>query len=285
MIDVLAQKDKSLLLTEDEWTHLNEIVKVLRHPYHVTQLLQRVNFTLSDFYAAWLELQFVLQEIFEKDSTNKLAESILNATNEDKHEHLIRNPSLLCSVFLDPRVKSALLCDRKQSDVAMKHLSELYNRLKRIENDNNQPSGSLDDLDSSDDKISAYSKISEYMTHLERSAPVGESSKRDKKPDIYQLLNDFSKIDSIPMNISILEYWEKKQFNFPELFELAKIVHAAPVTEASVERTFSILRFVFSALRGNLAEELLEDIMLIQENKDLFYEVASEELRCAESTP
>lgn len=37
--------------------------------------------------------------------------------------------------------------------------------------------------------------------------------------------------------------------------------------------------FAFSELHGNLADPLLENIMLIKLNQDLFYEVVSDELR------
>lgn len=66
-----------------------------------------------------------------------------------------------------------------------------------------------DDLDSSDDKICAYTKISRYMSDLDRSAPGG-SNNENKKLDIHQLLNGSGKIDSIPMNVPVLEYWEKQ---------------------------------------------------------------------------
>lgn len=277
---VVTQNDEELLLTENEWKRLEQIVHVLRHPYHVTQLLQRSNLTLSDFYAAWLELKFVLQEIHDTDSTNKLAANILNAMNADKHEHLIRNPLMQCSIFLDPRVKNDLLRNSERNLLARLNLTKLYERFTQSKNNTIQPFGALCDLDSSDEKITSYSNLTRYMSILDCSNPHPESSDTTTKakPDIAQLLDDFSKTKAITMSVSVLDYWEENKLSFPELYELAKIVFSVPLTETSVRHTFSALKFVFSELKGNYADEFLEDIMIIKLNKDLFYEIASEEL-------
>lgn len=278
LIAVVTQNDEELLLTANEWRQLKQIVHVLRHPYHVTQLLQRSNLTLSDFYAAWLELKFVLQEIHDSDSSNKLAANILNAMNADKDEHLIRNPLMQCSIFLDPRVKNDLLRNSERNLLARLNLSKLYERFTQSKNNTIQPLGALCDLDSSDEKITSYSNLTRYMSILDCSNPHPESKTTKAKPDIAQLLDDFSKTKAIPMSVSVLDYWEENKLSFPELYELAKIVFSVPLTETSVRHTFSAIKYVFSELKGNYADEFLEDIMIIKLNNDLFYEVASEEL-------
>lgn len=65
---------------------------------------------------------------------------------------------------------------------------------------------------------------------------------------------------------NILDYWEEQKFLKPVLYSLAIIVHAVPMTQVSVERLFSSLKFVYSDLRPNLASDLLEETLLIRNN-------------------
>lgn len=64
-----------------------------------------------------------------------------------------------------------------------------------------------------------------------------------------------------------MEYWEEKKFVYPNLYQLAKVVHSVPATQVSVERAFSALRLVLTDLRCNLSAETLQKIMFVKLNK------------------
>lgn len=66
-----------------------------------------------------------------------------------------------------------------------------------------------------------------------------------------------------------MKWWEDKKHTYPELYEVAKVVHAIPATQVSVERLFSALRFVMHHLRGNLSASIIEDLVLILNNSRL----------------
>lgn len=199
---LLAQEEPKLILSEDEWKRLKAIVKILRHPYNVTQLLQQTNFTLSDFYAAWLELKFTLRNICELNSNEDLAQCILDAMDEKKNEQLIRNPSLRCSVFLDPRLKNLLVCDRERHLLASLHLSKLFHRFTQK---NNTELAFSENLDDSDEKITSFSNLSQHMSALDCSlaAPVCIDNKKNKAVGISQLLDDFAKTKSVAMSVPV----------------------------------------------------------------------------------
>lgn len=277
-VSELAENDINLFLSEAEWKLLKKIVSILRHPYNVTVLLQRVNLTLSDFYAAWLELKLMLQQIVETDTD--LAYCILNAMNHKKHDHLLRNPLMQCNVYLDPRVKNDLLRNREQSVMAKVYLTKLFERITKTKNHQNQHDEDFADLENSDENITAFNNLTKYMSELDGlNSDAVSHNDNNKTPDsISKLLTNFSILKTVPMNVSIFDYWEQHKSEYPELYELAKVVFAVPVTQTSVERSFSCLSFVFNKYRGNLSEKILEDIMLIKLNKDLYYEVTLEEL-------
>lgn len=77
---------------------------------------------------------------------------------------------------------------------------------------------------------------------------------------------------------TILDFWNEKRNEYPELYELAEIVLAISPTQAMVERSFSTLNYVFNDLRNQLSSELLEDILCTALNEDLFDAVNKEDL-------
>lgn len=65
------------------------------------------------------------------------------------------------------------------------------------------------------------------------------------------------------------EYYEQFREQDPLLYELAIVVFAAPATQVSVERAFNALKLLLSPARYNLKKETLENILLINLNRDL----------------
>jgi hypothetical protein len=77
---------------------------------------------------------------------------------------------------------------------------------------------------------------------------------------------------------SVLKFWENSKTKYPELYEVATVFIAIPPTQATVERVFSVLGFVYSSRRYNLSQSMLESIILIKMNKDLANEIFEEEM-------
>jgi len=59
-------------------------------------------------------------------------------------------------------------------------------------------------------------------------------------------------------------YWAEQNSNV--LSQLTWVVFAVPMTQVSVERLFSGIKFVLSDLRNSLAEDTLQAIMLQRTN-------------------
>ena len=77
-------------------------------------------------------------------------------------------------------------------------------------------------------------------------------------------LNEFRTTIRIPAKSNLFSYWESNKFNKPELYQLAIISQGMPMTQVSVERLFSGMKYIFSDLRGNLLPGLLDDILVIR---------------------
>lgn len=276
-IDQLAEEE-CLNITENEWRRLREILKILRHSYDVFLLLQRANSTLSDFYAAWLEMQYVLEEIAETND-DALAKAMIDAMCSKKHESFIRGPLLQSSVFLDPRVKNLLLCESEQNLLARMNLTKVYERfLKPKDNTLHTRPDAIEHLI---EKVASYANLTKRLSTVKQPASNiqdDNSSDEVESPTISQHLESFSKVDVVNMCVPVFEYWESNKSAFPVLYGLAKIVYSVPITTISMNKTLSALEFVLTQLNGNFANTLIEDIAIIKANADLFHEVASEEL-------
>lgn len=101
-----------------------------------------------------------------------------------------------------------------------------------------------------------------------------EKKRDDIRNDEAQLkleLEKFRKFPRIDKKSNILTFWQQQK-DFKKLSELSKIVFAVPVSQASVERAFSTLRYILSDLRGNILSTNLENILLIKLNKHLVFE-------------
>lgn len=57
------------------------------------------------------------------------------------------------------------------------------------------------------------------------------------------------------------------KIEFPNLYEIATTVLSIATSQATVERAFSILKFIFNQRRSNINFELLEKIMFLNLKK------------------
>lgn len=76
-----------------------------------------------------------------------------------------------------------------------------------------------------------------------------------------------------------MEIWETWISEFPELYILSNTINAIPSSQAGAERYISALSFVFTDKRFKLGQQILEDILKIKLNKELFYEICEEEVK------
>lgn len=89
------------------WVKIQEIEQLLKLFYEITVKLQKVNYTLSDFYGDWLLLELQLKKRSEQPCLVNLCEKLLQSL-ENRKEDLIMNKAMLCAIFLDPRFRANL---------------------------------------------------------------------------------------------------------------------------------------------------------------------------------
>lgn len=259
---------------------LRETVYILGIPYRATVALQSKQLTLSDLFGIWLKMELHLQKCTESTTFKTNLPKELHKAVINRRGNLFNNPFMICAIFLDPRYRNQIINDENKVLEAKKTLRNLWYRINdntsQIENKNKSAS-SADSFDFSFDEQAALdnfllARTSQINTNHNQTV---ESMTTNQNINIDILLDQFDP-DVLPSLESILNYWESVKNEHPELYELSN--YAIPPTEVSIERDFSSLGYVFNDRRCRLAHERLEDIMILNLNPDLFYEVKKDEL-------
>lgn len=85
-------------LTEDDWQVLNSILDVLRFFERLTIRVQAVQFTVSDFYAAWLELKCEMEHLHGIGFVDNILDEM-----QKRERELLENDVVYSCVYLDAR--------------------------------------------------------------------------------------------------------------------------------------------------------------------------------------
>lgn len=294
-IDHFAKKDSTFKTFIQKLPAFKEAVKLLQIPYDITMALQQVDYTLGDFYADCISMREKLK-IFCNKSNKKtnLAKHLMDEF-EHRKKDMLCTQAMLATVYLDRRISVELkerekelaklsLCDiweriRKDHSEKQNNITEISNR----SHSDNEDSFDLQQYlrskgDSAESQSNTLSNEILPSTSNNQSA-INEPNYDTNKHDFLILLDEFEKkFPIIQYKTNIKVFFEEQKQNFPEIYILANILFAIPPSQATVERAFSQLSFVYSSRRCLLANDLLEKILLIKLNKDLVYKIFEEDL-------
>lgn len=201
---------------------------------------------------------------------------------DDRKSKLIENEVMLCAIYLDPRFKKDLDNNQEKAQfaqVALKNIWKHMQSLKEPVNDapivTNMPSHEksqsrladfFDELDEMDEQCTSLNLQNDHLSdEIEIAIHQYESFVKDIR---------------LKSKDSVHAFWDTNKENLgPVLYKVACAVFAVPPTQASVERTFSALKYLFSDSRYRLSESTLETLMLVHTNADLYYLIKEIELK------
>lgn len=275
-----------------KWNILREIIVVLQVPYKATIGLQSHRITLSDAYGIWLKIDIHLSMLCNKKSyKTNLAKNILDNYRVRKNI-IFNNPAMVCALYMDPRFRGEITHNHEKNEEAIRLLSNLWRRIRAIETQTTLESPEDQEIvvdkstencsgESSDLNISIdFDNPALLNNYLARNQSSTQSSQT--RPESAQILEQHNS-DDMDMQIelfdppyldsesNILEYWAKERENSEKMHKLAMAVFAIPPTEVQIERDFSSLEHIFSNRRYKLSPKLVDDILLIHLNKELFF--------------
>lgn len=250
----LMKKIKDYLLTEDEWTSIEQLIFILKPFCEYTIRLQSKECTLSDFYGYWLAIQHKMQGISHHA---EFVEKLKYQMNRYKNQ-LFENPVLVSAVYLDPRYQRSL--SKEKRELAIFFLSGLFENALLLESrsDTSGQHQQMDNIQANDDFIAFLDSLGSCGNTTTLHEPETE------KP-ITTLLKNF---DGIQMNLntSVLEFWYQNRSSQPELWRLSSIVHGVPPTQTSIEQAFSAFPLILTPRRNRISDDVLQNILLVRLN-------------------
>lgn len=249
--------------------------------FDATIAIQAPDFTLSDFFCSWLKIQIRLQrKVKDAVCQTQLASVLLKNLNFRKIA-LLNHPAMLCAIYLDPRVYKEL--NDKEIMIAKTSLADLHEKI--VELKSNPTDSSMNSVNDSleeyfrqrDGSINNSNNVSdtrvEFMQTLDNFRSALQNNSLKRKQGKAAAPNDV---------FSIFEFWEKQKMLYPLLYQVASVIFAIPPSQATVERSFSALNYLFTNRRCGLKPSLLEDCLMIKLNADIAQAVNGRDLIEAE---
>lgn len=272
--DSLTDRDytgiESFKLTPDEWSKIREIKCILTSFAIQTTKLQNESLTLSDFYGQWARLI-----VDTKKFGNHILARELLTQMDNRRDALLSNQVLNACLYSDPRYQKYM--SRGKKNEAVSYLKQLHERIQVIESrpnaDGESTSSRLsetpEDDASSDDELESV--LSCMMSEVNEPVILNQTNDfvSSHTRSIENILLEFEGTE-IPIKQKVIEYWEGEKNNNPELHKLAMIVHSVSPTQTTVERAFSAMALILSPLRTCLSDEILENLLIIRLNPELY---------------
>ena len=97
---------------------------------------------------------------------------------------------------------------------------------------------------------------------------ISKGLEKTDNESLYSEIFKYNNLDLINSNNDFLDFWCLNNNKFPKLSIIAKNIFAMPSTEVSVERAFSIMKYILSDQRMSIADDLLEKLLMVIINRD-----------------
>lgn len=280
----MALNDKQYSLDNDmEWNLVKSVYDSLDVVRKVTVKLQRADITLSEFFALFSQSIHRLSILEAKTDATQVMKTfcsnLIKCLQARALDKLLNNDLIIGCTFLDLRY-NILLTDQ-QKEKAKKVLIELYCELREaIDNEqpniNYQPDPDNENIsfginNEHEDDLEETLLILERLQSPQREGQSNETNDRRTmiRNQVSIKIDIFSRERRLPQSQNIIKYWESRKSTEPELHLLAELLFAIPASQASVERNFSALAFIYNKHRNRLKGATLENILLIMLNSSI----------------
>ena len=247
---------------------INSLISILKILFHFTQLSQKDFMPISEFKIYWNFTKVCLTNLKRKDA---LLFGRAMATREEKF--LCERVSSLTTFFdirFRPFTSSADLLILKieimsiMEKIPFEHLGELncerseVSKNSELSTDNITilPNGNLDlTLDDYLGDLNNKNKLTKSQ--------ITNNSSLDIEIDAYLPMECIGKSENL------ITFWLSMKKELPILYSVAVSILSILATEVSVERTFSMLKFILSDVRMRIKAEILDKLITLKFNSTL----------------
>lgn len=198
-----------------------------------------------------------------------------------RSQTLFDSEPFLGSLLLDGRYNIVL--SEEQRKRAVQHVRRIWAELNLVlaEDDNkergtkrnrNSNSFSLSPALSHSSSMStdSHDELDDVLSHLEKQKELQPNQDRTRA-NLDNELTAFLQRVRVERREDLLRILAKLKLSYPCLYKVPQVAHALPTTQVSVERLFSSLKFVLSAHRSRLHDDVLDDILIVCPNYYHYY--------------
>lgn len=231
IVQYFASTNQVFKLLQKIWEALKELERILYIPYLTTVLLQKNEFTLSDFFGCLKVITMKLEQLIAKPGPKhtKLAEKLLHSMNARKSK-MIDNPLMLCALYLDPRYKCELDAYPEKQQLVQLTLDSIWHRMKLVKRESapeietEVSTTQITNTSQSETMNTFYDELDKHYGNLglqSRTVDQGLSGANlARDSNLAEALHAYETAITIRMKSSesIHGFWEKKRNEFgPEL--------------------------------------------------------------------
>lgn len=280
-ITYLAEnKNLPAQLLRSKWNDFKEIITVLQIPYKATIALQKHDLTLSDSFGIWLKMKIHLQSpIMQRLCKSNFVNCLVDSLNS-RQQIIFDNDAMLGAIYLDPRYRGEIVRDTDLMVKATQMLTNLWRRLSNFHPEVTNRSGINLSTESSGGNLSIDFEnpkiLDEYLSRTNHSRDMQTVANYHGFSIEHEI--EIFQPDQLSSDASIISFWKSMKSKNPHLYEIATVIYAIPPAETQIERDFSLLEFIFSQRRQRLSSEMIEAILSINLNSELFFEVKREKI-------
>lgn len=232
---------------------LQEIVELLEPFQHLrTQLCSDIKVTFNLVSITYLEIKSIMKP------TAKDSPAIV--TLKKRFLHYLNEKFGLCehhiiATYITPEYRSV-----PKEHFPKAKVSDAMTLLRSY----------LEEVPESDTEETSVSK---NIQPEESASPFAKY--REKVSEQSSMANELEAYDQLKfsvhdINCNPLEFWFLNRTKFPKMYQTASWLLAAPATNTSSERTFSMLGNMITALRNNLEPDTVNMLSFLSSNSDLF---------------
>ncbi|XP_062556377.1 uncharacterized protein LOC134221205 [Armigeres subalbatus] len=230
----------------------------------MTKRLQQNNQAFPEFYMQWV---LAIRDLRIMQD-NRFARPLIDALNQ-RLVSLKDNMIFKASLYLDPRftyMNSTFFTPDEKEEV-QNYIMCVWKRIEKLRSkEDSATTVQTQSLNTSND-------IDNYLTEMFGGSSSYMDISQDPSSKIRQQLKMLEVEPRKLHDYDTWSHWLLKKSTHPELTIVALAILATPSNQVSVERAFSALGLVLSDLRTGLADETLEDILLLKLNADLFKKI------------
>lgn len=229
----MEKMDQKFYIPEEEWNMLEDLYEALLPSRVATKIFQSEQLLPGDFYSAWMKCKIDTQKVSKRP--DDFASKLVNSMTKREDSMFLKN-AVVTSLYLDPRYNVVLSKEGVQK--ALKQVEKISKRLLNLKKE----AYSSDHDDANLPSTAENYQEQEEEDEIEKLLIIKDAQRRidpvkfDMK-HLTQQLKEFSYVPRLPRKENLLEFWESRKWVWPQLYEVALVVHAHPVTQVQFVET------------------------------------------------